>query len=308
MISSANQNRIGSPCQGTLLLLLGLLLSACERNEQQVLAETSTRDSHLSSTVELKLEPYVGRLRQIQVQLGSESYPFLFDTGGGLTLIDPEFTHFLNCEPYGQLTGYRMSGEQVKFQQCGHAHLQMGALGIEQDVAVFDLMALLPEEFPPLRGVISLHTFQDYVITLDLLGNRLILETEQSLRERVKDMQTLRMFIERDVEGRGFSVYLEAKAQKGSLRLLLDSGNLAGFMLAPHAIDQLGLDPPGQDTPFEVNLDIVGLGSVTTPIIISDISHDGVISAEFMEKLVLTMDFRSNRIWGKFDEHPVVAD
>ena len=169
-------------------------------------------------------------------------------------------------------------------------------------------MALLPDGLPPLQGVFSLHTFQDHAITLDLASNQLVLETEQSLQDRVQDMQELRMHIERGVEGRGFNVYLEAKAQVGSIRLLLDSGNLAGFILAPHSIEQLGLDlrdtnlePNGtsEDATHEVSLDIVGLGPVTTPIIIRDITHDGAISAEFMEKLVLTMDFRSSRVWGR---------
>jgi len=115
------------------------------------------------------------------------------------------------------------------------------------------------------------------------------------------------MHIERGVEGRGFSVYLEAKAQKGSIRLLLDSGNLAGLILAPHAIEQLGLELPdknletsgdSEESIHEVSLDIVGLGPVMTPIIIRDITHDGAISAEFMERLILTMDFKSNRVWG----------
>ena len=115
------------------------------------------------------------------------------------------------------------------------------------------------------------------------------------------------MHLERDVEGRGFTVYLEAKAQKGSIRLLLDSGNLAGFILAPHAVEQLALNLPSGDletgaseeTTSEASVDFVGLGPVTTAIIIRDITHDGAISAEFMEKMVLTMDFPTGRIWGR---------
>lgn len=275
---------------------------------QQGSEDRTFKEALLDEPIELILGPYVGRLRQLQVQLGTESHPFLFDTGGGLTLIDPEIASLIDCDPYGQLTGFRMSGERVDFQQCGRVHLQLGALTIEQNVGVFDLMALLPEGWPPLRGVLSLHTFQNHAITLDLARNQLILETVQSLQERVQDMQELRMHVERGVEGRGFSVYLEAKAQKGSIRLLLDSSNLAGFILAPHTIEQLGLDLPdknleangaSEEPIHEVSLDIVGLGPVTTPIIIRDITHDGAISAEFMEKLILTMDFKSNRIWGR---------
>jgi hypothetical protein len=264
--------------------------------------------SEEAEPIVLMLEPYAGRLRQLQAQIGTDSHPLLFDTGGELTLIDPEIAPLVDCEPYGRLTGFRMSGERVDFQQCGQVQLQFGALTIERDVGVFELMALLPEGWPPLRGVLSLHTFQDRAITLDLANNQLVLETEQSLRDRVQDMHELRMHIERGVEGRGFNVYLEASALKGSIRLLLDSGNLAGFILAPHSMEQLGIDfrdkypqtnGASEDATHEVSLDIVGLGPVTTPILIRDITHDGVISAEFMEKLVLTMDFKSNRVWGR---------
>jgi len=256
-------------------------------------------DAGLERPVELALEPYVGRLRQLAVRIGGGSYPFLFDTGGGLTLIDPDLAPRAGCEPHGRLVGFRMSGERVEFQQCGEARIGLGPLELPRYLATFDLMALLPDGLPPLSGVASLHTLQDHAFTLYLAENRLTIETPASLAERIRHMSELRLHVERDMEGRGVSAYLEAGAERGSLRLLLDSGNLAGFILAPHALDQLGVEPGPDGSVPDLELDIVGLGRVRTPIVLDDVRHDGVIGAEFLEGLVLTLDLRAGRAWGR---------
>jgi hypothetical protein len=295
-----------------IYVYLLLILSGCASCANQSHQETASPNALPNHPIEARLEPYMGRLKQLQIQVGSKTLPFLFDTGGELTLVDPEVTALIGCEPYGRLTGFQMSGQRVEFQQCGRVDLRLGGLTLRREVGVFDLMALLPEDWPRLSGVLSLHTFRDNAITLDLANNRLIIETEKSLQDRVRNMQELRMHIARGIEGRGLNVYLVAKARRGSIRLLLDSGNLAGFILAPHAIEQLGLELPdlgpgadntSEDATHDVILDIVGLGPVSTAIISRDIVHDGAISAEFLEKLILTMDFRSNRVWARFHTH-----
>ena len=41
------------------------------------------------------LENYVGNLKKVNVTIGSKSYSFLFDTGGGETFISPEIAKSL---------------------------------------------------------------------------------------------------------------------------------------------------------------------------------------------------------------------
>lgn len=282
------------------LLVVILPIAACGTGLAPAVSERPARRLEPEEPVELHLEPYAGRLRQIPVELGDRAYAFLFDTGGGLTLIDPDLASAAGCEPHGRLVGFRMSGERVEFRQCGEASIRLGSLELDPYLAVFDLMALLPEELPPLWGVVSLHTLQDRPFTLDLAENRATVETRASLAERVRDMSELRLHVERDIEGRGVAAYLEARAERGSLRLLIDSGNLAGFILAPHALDQLGVERTPDGSILELEIELVGLGPMKTVIVVQDVRHDGVIGAEFLERLILTMELRSGRAWGRW--------
>lgn len=262
--------------------------------------------SRLVQPADLTLEPYAGRLRKLSISLAGETRPFLFDTGGGLTLIQPDMARLAGCSPHGRIVGFRMSGERVEFQKCGKALLRTGSLAVESDIAVFDLMELLPEGLPPLAGVASLHTFRNQLVTLDLKENRLTVETERSLSDRIDDMRELRLHLEHDMGGRGLSAYIEVRARVGTLRLLVDSGNLVGVILAPHALAQLGLPTEGPgDAQLEAQLEIVGLGPVGTSYVVGDITHDGVLGAEFLERIVLSMDLRRGRAWARLTEAEV---
>lgn len=264
--------------------------------------ETASDVSDLAAPVELTLEPYAGRLRQIDVGIGQQTHPFLFDTGGGLTLIDPGLVSSVGCEPSGRIIGYRMTGERVEFPKCGAADLSLDSVELSPFLAVFDLMALLPEGMPPLGGVASLHTLDGHAFTLDLAENRLVVETEASLARRIRDMSELGLHLERDMGGRGLSAFVDVRAERGTLRLLVDSGNLAGFILAPQALEQLALERELVEREPELELDFVGLGRVPTPVVVREIRHDGVIGAEFLERLLLTMDLASGRAWARWKQ------
>ncbi len=54
------------------------------------------------------LDDYVAGLVTIDVTINGETMPFLFDTGGGATLVTPEFAAAIGCEPWGRWVGYRM--------------------------------------------------------------------------------------------------------------------------------------------------------------------------------------------------------
>jgi predicted aspartyl protease len=255
--------------------------------------------NQLAPHVIVPLEHYAGRLKQTMVHIGDRTYPFLFDTGGGLTLISPELAAAIGCQPYGRMTGFRMSGEEVHFQQCGETQIAVNGLALTPAVGVFDLMALLPEGLPPLFGVLSLHTFQDYPITLDLQTGELTVEAPESMLARVLQMEPMRVSIEREIEGRAVAMYVEAEAVQGKLLLLLDSGNLRGVVLAPHAFEQLGISPPPAGDRINVELLFRDIGAFDLEVEASSLRHDGAVGAEFMEGLVLLFDLPTGRLWAQ---------
>jgi hypothetical protein len=162
--------------------LILLLITACATLPP---AGSPAAHAELERPVALDLDTYVGRLRQLSVTTGEVSLPFLFDTGGGISIVTPSVAARIGCEPYGRGVGFRMSGEKIEYQYCDSVTLTIdGERFRHPRIAVFDVMGLLPEGLPELGGVVSLATFGDRALTVDLAGGLLIVETEATLEER----------------------------------------------------------------------------------------------------------------------------
>lgn len=281
-----------------LLLLPSLLLAtAC--------STTSEPGKSNASTIEL--DDYVAQLRKISVAIDGRSYDFLFDTGGGYTLIAPEILAAANCEPHGQLSGFRMSGEHIAFEKCGDITLQLDNNDITVEAGLFDINGLLPDKFPPLYGVISMQTFRDHAITLDLANNRLIIESDASLRERVATMTQLQANFYNELEGRGLDVYLRVDTAASETYLLLDSGNLAGNLLNPAAWQEIGNTdaPPEPGATGNLTLDFGNAGSIELPVKAADIIREGALDVNFVESAVFTFDIPNRRAWIRFHDNPM---
>ena len=112
--------------------------------------------SPVAAEQRLALEPYAGKLRQIRVDIAGAGRRFLFDTGGGHTLISPSVAAAIGCAPQGRVVGYRMSGEKFETPICPDVVFKIGEYQPDSEtVGVFDLMAFLPKELPPVDGTAS---------------------------------------------------------------------------------------------------------------------------------------------------------
>lgn len=258
--------------------------------------------------VEISMEPYAGELKQIRVSAGIGLPPFLFDTGGGATLVTPDAARSLGCEPYGRMTAFRHTGERIDVPECGPIPLDIAGYRIEPFVGVFDIGSLLPPDLPPLGGVLSLHTFRNHFLTMDLAGNRLTLENDESFARRVEGMRALHSRLSTEAGGEGLDLFVEVGAEKGSLWMLVDSGNLGPALLAPHALRQIGYAEwaeaaersGGDPGTREIKLDLVGYGSVTvTARAFPGMIHDGMLNAELLRGMILAMDLSSGRAYAR---------
>ena len=185
--------------------------------------------------VELRLEPYVGRLVTITTVVGNDTLPFLLDTGGGETLITPSVAKQLGCVPSGRTVGFRMGGERVEFALCNDVTLTLGGRAFPHpDIAVFDIASLLPADWPLLGGVVSLKTFADHVITLDLANAGLTVESDASTAQRVAQMTRIRSRVASGTDGRSLTVFLRMAAPTPGW-YLLDSANLDVIRVGSHA-------------------------------------------------------------------------
>lgn len=269
------------------VFLFSIFLAACTF---QIVPETA-------QPRELSLKPFVGKLRTIDLEIDGKAVPFLFDTGGGLTFIDPKYTRQMGCIPRGRLTGYRMDGERIDSKRCGMTRLSFGSFALEAEAAVLDINALLPEGLPQLGGVLSLQTFASEAITIDFEADRILFETERTLSERVRPMTEVPARLTGELDGFGFSMYLQIGAGGLDLLFLLDSSNLRPTRIAPHALDLLraNIDPEGEILELPLAPGLV----YKTKYEVVDLIHDGAVDFKFFEQFLVTVDLRSERLWIK---------
>src|SRR5262245_41220636 len=152
------------------LLAVAVLLSAFSPTGQE------------PSPIELKLSPYAGPLRTLTATIAGRDEAMLFDSGGGATVLTPALLARLGAKPFGRGTGFRHDGTRVDGQRGGPVTFTIGGFTYRDEVGVLALDEIL-RGLPPVGGITSLHTFADQLITIDLAGNRLVVETTESLGE-----------------------------------------------------------------------------------------------------------------------------
>lgn len=137
--------------------------------------------SAAAKPIQLKLSPYANSdLRTVQVSAGGHESPFIFDTGAGDTVLTPGEARYAGCTPFGQVTGFRATGGEVKSSRCGPVLLQIGQYRVDREVLEFDLLKLLGKA-PPVGGIVGLASFTGQAITIDLAHDRVTIETARSL-------------------------------------------------------------------------------------------------------------------------------
>ena len=240
------------------------------------------------------LSPWAGLLRSVTVTVDGTAHPFIFDTGGGTTMITPEVAASVGCTPYGRTIGFRMSGERVEFEYCDNVALRLGQVALAREpVGVYDLKSILPAGLPRADGVLSLRSFRDRPVTIALGAGRLTLETAGSLAARVRRMRRLTIRIATGPSGAETTVYVAARVGGRRVWLLLDSGNGDPALVAPHVAAMAGLKGTEGDAVIQID----GVGPVQLPIRPKPIIYDGVLGAGFIQDWILTFDLASARAW-----------
>jgi hypothetical protein len=251
----------------------------------------------LENPAVIPLQRGPGHLRTLRVQVGGDSADYLFDTGGGVTVISPQDSALLGCVAGGRGFGVRLTGEALTGRNCANVTIGVGPLQVTTDAGVMDLARLLGPNVPRVRGLISLSAFEGRAITLDLAHERLIVETPASLAERVKTMTDVPVRIATGEHGGQLTAYVGVRAQNGAMLWLeWDSENNASTLMAPYAIALLGGDSASRASDLRVAL-APGRGVVIPVLRKDNMIHDGVLSAGFIERAVWTVDLAHGRMW-----------
>jgi hypothetical protein len=242
--------------------------------------------------VSIRLEPYVGRLVTVEAKLGQEKLRLLLDTGGGQTLVTPRVALRLGCTPRGRTVGLRMTGERVEFARCDAVPLEIGGRRLPGSaVAVWDVMAVLPKDVPPLDGVLALDRLAGQPFTLDLSGRTLTLESAASLERRVPGLRRLEARVATGLSGADLTVFVHGVlGQPGWF--LFDSGNLDLTQVAPHMLPATEGTPPSAGL-----LTLDGLPPVEVPTRVRDLLYDGVLAESFLSGWVWTLRLATAEVW-----------
>ena len=268
--------------------LFGLML--------MILTSASASNRQAAGEQVLPLKPYLGQQSTIIVNINGVEGTFLFDTGEGLSTITPAFAEKISCKPWGQVSGFRMSGERLDTPHCdnlqataGHSSMKLPVVG------VLDFMKFFGPGAPLIDGAIGLDALAGQKITI-IPRQSLIIESDQSFARRIKNGKELPVRLVRDVEGLALSVDGAVPTSAGMAWMELDTGNGGSLVIGNHIAPLIGMAVDvKQPTPvtFKLANGLVVGGNARS----RDLIMDGNIGAQFLNHWELSFDLERGRAW-----------
>ena len=247
-------------------------------------------------SVVIPLEPYLRAQAIVHAEIRGQHGTFLFDTGEGVSSISPAFAAKIGCQPWGQISGFRMSGERLDTPHCDGVPLELSQQHVVAPVlGILDIMKLLGPDVPPVDGALGLDIFAGRTITI-VPRKAIVVETPATLSARLANATELPIRLVRDVEGIALAVDGAVQTPQGVAWMELDSGNGGSLVVANHIAPLVGLTPNTSTATlakFNLTNGIVVQGKTRT----RDLIMDGNIGAQFLNDWILTLDLRDGRAW-----------
>lgn len=106
---------------------------------------------------------------------------FGFDTGGGIHIVSQPFLEKLNANYVSKFTGIQAHGAAVTVDMYKIASISMGD-AIEKNPLVAPMPGI---ENYGIDGILSLKLFQDHSFTIDFVNNKIIIEDDASIVEKM---------------------------------------------------------------------------------------------------------------------------
>ena len=242
----------------------------------------------------IKLERFRKALWKVHVTINGVPGDFLFDTGGGVTLLSKDFASKIECRYWGRNTGYNMFGKRGDGPHCDGVQLMAGETALTPvSVGQINFGDQFPGDKAP-DGLLSLDAFDGKAITIDQVAGTLTIETPASLAERVAHMTELPMRLVRDCSARCLNAFVAVPTPHGLTWLILDSGAGGVSLIARDYAEAFGLDPAVKEQRLRV--DVAPGVSVDSPVLVTDMIMDGNLGQPFMSQYLLTLDVGRGRL------------
>jgi hypothetical protein len=244
----------------------------------------------------IPLQPYLRAQATVHAMINGVPGTFMFDTGEGLSAISPDFAKKIGCKPWGQVSGFRMSGERLSNPHCDNLAFNLAGQKLHAPaVTTLDIMKFIGPDVPSVDGALGLDLFAGKTITI-LPRKAIVVETPASLARRIGRARAMPVRLVRDVEGLALAVDAPVKTPQGFAWMELDTGNGGSNVVANHIAPLVGLRPDiSTPTPakFDLANGIVVDGNSRT----RDLIMDGNIGAQFLNNWNLTLDLEKGRAW-----------
>lgn len=247
------------------------------------------------AAVTIPTSPYVAGLTTVHATVNGQQGTFLFDTGGGISVITPAFAQKIGCKPWGQITGFRLTGERLDAPHCDDVEFEMGGGKLRVPAAgVIDIMQFIGANAPVVDGALGLDIFAGKTVTR-IPGKGLVLETPSSFEARIAAAKELPVRVVRDAEGLALTLDGAVQTPAGLAYMELDTGSISTLIIGDHIAPLVGLKPDSSSATARVTLanGIVVNGPART----TNLIMDGNIGAEFLNHWVMTMDLEHGRLW-----------
>ncbi len=247
----------------------------------------------------IQLGEFLG-LRTVQATIGGRTGSFILDTGGGVSVVGPDLASGAGCTPWGQITGFRLTGERLTMPRCDDLAIDVGGVALTAPSAgVLDLSTLMPPEAPKIDGLVALDGLQARPFTLELGAGRLTVETPASLAERIRGAVEVPIRLHRQAGGASLTVMARVMTPRGPLWMQLDSGSAAPILVAKTSAEPLGLDPETARQPLHLAIAGIdgGMVEADVPATVREMIIDGNIGLPVMRDWIMTFDLQAQRLW-----------
>ena len=246
------------------------------------------------------LKPYFRDLKTVDIIINGEKYNFLFDTGGGETFISPDIANLLNKEIYGCPTGIRMDGEMFKYQKADSVTLKISHTEIfHNTVGVWNIMDILPKELPKIDGILSLKSFVNKVLTIDLSDNILIIEDIISAKKQISTKELLPSRFASGPDGSELSVLIGLDKNNKTYWFLFDTGNIGPVIISseckvPWKLQSTPADSANVSSGVEL---VMGKNKIEADAYSKNILYEGVLNFKSLSKYIFTIDLQKKEVW-----------
>ena len=246
------------------------------------------------------LEPHPGGtyMMTLRAKVRGHEGTFIFDTGGGVTYVSPAFAQTIGCKPWGQLSGFVLTGQRLDMKRCDNLMFYIDRHPFAAPIAgVFDLMKFMPPNVPRIDGSIGLDIFADRAITLNLAERILTVESTPSLNARIREGREVPIRLVRELEGVALAVVVGVITPEGTAWMEIDSGNGGANVIAAHIAPLLNLKT-GVKEPQPAKFNLAGGIPVTGDARVNEtLIMDGNIGTRFLIDWNLTLDLARGRAW-----------